>query len=251
MRGGHHVVLLHGQPGGKVHWRRVVNALPDDVTAIVMDRPGYGLNPDPPTGLIGNAEAVIRHLDEVDVEEAAVAGHSWGGGIALALAERHPERVTGLVLAAGLGPGAVTPLDVLMAAPLVGDAVAWSMFGVGGPIVRRWLRQLVGNDAEMEEAVRANRARGLWRTFVVEQRAMVAELPGILQGLPDIDVPTTVLAGSGDRIVAPAVAERLAELIPGAQLRMLPGQGHSLPLMVPEAVAEAIAGVVAAGYRPR
>src|SRR2546423_2291832 len=94
------VVLLHGQPGGPFDWHAVVTDLPPGFRAHLPDRPGYGRNERPAAGLADNADDLVRQLDHLGVERAIVAGHSWGGGVALAMAERHPERVAGLVLAA-------------------------------------------------------------------------------------------------------------------------------------------------------
>src|SRR6266480_1885625 len=48
------VVLLHGQPGSALHWRRVIDRLPEDLRVVAEDRPGYGANANPPTGFFGN-----------------------------------------------------------------------------------------------------------------------------------------------------------------------------------------------------
>ena len=244
--GDRSAVLLHGQPGGPVGWRRVVRALdrlPGGVEPIVEDRPGYGHHPDGPGGLLANADAVIRRLDHLGIERATVAGHSWGGGVALAMAERFPDRVDGLVLVAGLGPGALSAIDKAMAAPLLGELMAWSMFGATAPFLRFAARLLVGKDDELDAALAANRSRPLWRTFLVEQRAMMTELPEIVDALDTIVAPTLVLSGDADRIIGPTVAERLADAIARAEARYLPGHGHQLPLRAPVEVAQAIIDV--------
>src|SRR3954469_11916655 len=91
MRVGPSVVLLHGQPGGAWHWERVIAGLPADLAVVAEDRPGYGSNPEPATGMVGNADAVVRTLERRGLPRAVIVAHSWAGGAALALAERHPE----------------------------------------------------------------------------------------------------------------------------------------------------------------
>src|SRR5438067_6984012 len=66
------VVLLHGQPGSGLHWRRVIDRLPEDLRVVAEDRPGYGANANPPTGFFGHADAVIARLDELELERAVV-----------------------------------------------------------------------------------------------------------------------------------------------------------------------------------
>ena len=235
MSGRPAVVLLHGQPGSASHWRQVIDRLPGDIRVVAEDRPGYGNNPEPATGLLGNAGTVLRRLDQLGIEQAAVAGHSWAGGVALALAQRHPDRVAGVALVSSIGPGAVSALDRALAFPVVGNVASWVFFRLAAPLIRR--RFEVGQHP------------GEWRSFLVEQQAMVDELPGLVHGLRTIAAPTVVVAGDGDRIVPRRVAEALADRIPNAELRLLPGEGHVLPLTAPGEVADAIASV--AGATPR
>src|SRR5438067_11617693 len=61
------IVLLHGQPGSALHWRRVIDRLPEDLRVVAEDRPGYGANASPPTGFFGNADAVVERFDELEL----------------------------------------------------------------------------------------------------------------------------------------------------------------------------------------
>src|SRR3954447_7669093 len=162
------VVLLHGQPGGRRGWQRVMDSLGAGFSVAAEDRPGYSAASSlGPTGLAGNADAVVAQLDRLGVESAVVVGHSWGGGVALAVAERYPERVSGLVLLASIRPGAVTPIDRVMAAPVVGELMAWGTFGLGGPVVRAWLRRADLLDIPVGSS--SSPGQPLWRTFLAEQ----------------------------------------------------------------------------------
>src|SRR5437763_5677577 len=241
------VVLLHGQPGGRRGWQRVMDELGSGFAVVADDRPGYGASSSlGPMGLAGNADAVRARLDLLGVESAVVVGHSWGGGVALALAERHPERVSGLVLLASIGPGAVTPVDRVMAAPLLGELMAWSAFGLGGPVVRAWLQRA----DLLDVTVGSTPGAPLWRTFLAEQRAMVNELPAVVAELDSIRAPTIVVNGDADRVVGLPVARALADAIPGAELQVVAGAGHALPWRSPDAVAAAITTAFVRSTRP-
>jgi pimeloyl-ACP methyl ester carboxylesterase len=238
------VVLLHGQPGNTAHWRPVIERLPDGMQVVAEDRPGYGRNPEPATGLLGNAAAVLRRMDQLGLDRAVIAGHSWAGGVALAVAERHADRVSGLALVSSIGPGAVTPVDRALTFPVLGPAVSWVFFRLAGPVMRRQVGRLAGADGM---AYRPDE----WRTFLIEQHTMVDELPGLVRALDTISAPTIVLSGHDDHIVPPKVAVALADRIPGATLRLLPGERHALPLSAPAAVADAIVAVATRPARPR
>jgi pimeloyl-ACP methyl ester carboxylesterase len=60
--------------------------------------------------------------------------------------------------------------------------------------------------------------------------------------LEEIRVPTLVLVGDEDKMTPERFAESLAEGIPGAELEVVPGAGHMLPLEQPDAVVKAVRG---------
>lgn len=250
------VVLLHGQPGTAGDWQRVTPLLTDRYQVVVPDRPGYGRTGGRATGFAGNAHAVIELLDRLDLERAVLVGHSWGGGVALAAAASWPARVAGLVLASSVGPGEHLGWnDRLLAAPLVGDALAAAAIGGLGLALGRTRvqeladRHMTGRAHEAVVALtRLTRGGSLvWKSFVTEQRALVEELDDLGPGLGAITAPTVVVHGRADHLVPPEVAEKLAAAIPGATLLLLPRAGHLLPRDRPVALAEAVARVAQAG----
>jgi pimeloyl-ACP methyl ester carboxylesterase len=248
---GSPVVLLHGQPGGATDWEPVARLLESDFQVIVPDRPGYGRTGGRAVGFRDNAAAVGDLLRRLDVRPAVVVGHSWSGGVGIAMAEESPERVSGLVLVASVGPTEPpSGLDRALAMPFVGATVAAVTLNLAGralslPLVRQYLdRHLRGTSDESLVAVaNAWRAGNVWRSYIIEQRALVEELPALAAGLATIAVPTTVVVGEADRIVPPATGERLAAGIPGAGLVRVPGVGHLLPQERPDTVAAAVAAL--------
>jgi pimeloyl-ACP methyl ester carboxylesterase len=72
-----------------------------------------------------------------------------------------------------------------------------------------------------------------WRSFVVEQRALLAETPSLEAGLSSVRAPTAVVAGRRDRVVPIRAAADLAEAIPGAELVWVPDAGHLVPQEAP------------------
>jgi pimeloyl-ACP methyl ester carboxylesterase len=76
-----------------------------------------------------------------------------------------------------------------------------------------------------------------WRSFWIEQRALLHDLPA-LNG--DLSVPATVVIGEQDHVTDPAAARRFAALV-GARLVEVPDVGHLLPMQRPQEVADVIA----------
>jgi pimeloyl-ACP methyl ester carboxylesterase len=102
---GPSVVLLHGSPGGRFDFHGLRDALAADRCVIAPDLPGFGDSTRgvPDSSVHAHAaylEALLAALHEPRVH---VVGFSMGGGVAIALAGRHPERVASLTLLSGLG----------------------------------------------------------------------------------------------------------------------------------------------------
>jgi pimeloyl-ACP methyl ester carboxylesterase len=244
------VVLLHGQPGNAQDWVDVVDLLPDGVRIVVPDRPGYGRTGGSALSIADNAREVLALMDELGIPSATVAAHSWAGAIALQLAENYTDRVDALALAASVGPGAVTALDRILATRYAGEALAWS----GTRVVRRALGQTRARDlvarrfgARVPDAMRSSLDGAAWRSFVVEQRAMILELPGIVARLGDVRALTSVIAGDRDHIVPLNIASALAAGIPRSRLVVVHGVGHALPHEAPEVVANELAALASDG----
>jgi pimeloyl-ACP methyl ester carboxylesterase len=244
-------LLLHGQPGGLWDWDEVVAAVGDDVRTIAIDRPGYGRTSAPPGGLAWNAEVAAELLDELALGPALIVGHSWGGGVALALARQRPDLVSGLVLLASIGTrGSVGRTDRALAAPLVGPVLSRAALRASAlalslePVRRRAPGVDKLPETTVSRIVRQMGDRRSGSAFAVEQRALVREIDDLDAALPGITVPAFVLVGDEDRVVGPRSVADLASRLPGAELVSLPGTGHVLPDEAPGAVAEAMRGLL-------
>jgi pimeloyl-ACP methyl ester carboxylesterase len=236
------VLLLHGQPGVGQDWSRVVEALDGDLRLLVPDRPGYGRTGGPAGGCGANADAVIDLLDRRGIERVTVAGHSWGGAVALDLAQRHPDRVSAIVLVASVGgTGSIGRVDRLLAAPVVGPLLAFATLSAlrAGRIRRAVSAVAAPRDRSAVDSL-ANGSLGPWHSVVAEQRALLAELPAIAARLDRTDVPAVVVIGDADRVVSPASQEALASRLRRAEVIRVPGYGHLLPREAPDVVADAI-----------
>ena len=238
------VVLLHGQPGDAHDWDRVVDALAGRVRAIVPDRPGYGRTGGPAGTIAANADAVCDMLDRCGVGRATIVGYSWGGAITLDLAQRHPDRVDGVVLVAAVGgDGSIDDLDRLLTARIVGPAL--SLGGLLALRAERIRRYVVPSEASPDPAAVDRLPDGWlrsWRSFVVEERALIRELPTITSQLVRLEGRAVSLIGTTDRVVRPHTQRDLAARI-GAEVVAAPGRGHLLTLEVPELVADVIVRV--------
>jgi pimeloyl-ACP methyl ester carboxylesterase len=240
------VVLLHGQPGSARDWDDVVPLLAD-LQVLVEDRPGYD-GDRAAMGFEGNAAAVAERLDALAAGPAVVAGHSWGAGVATALALVRPDLVAGLVLVAPAAvASSVVPGDRWVLRPRVADLmtrhVGPALAHFPGLVARGTGSRLSrGQRARARDVVAGRDSARDWAAWLVEQRALVDELPALERRYPGLTTPTVVLAGRHDRAVSLVAVRDLVTRVPGARLVEL-DTGHLLQMEAPEAVAAAVRGL--------
>ncbi|RZS39075.1 pimeloyl-ACP methyl ester carboxylesterase [Herbihabitans rhizosphaerae] len=202
-----------------------------------------------------HVDDALAVLDAAGVRRCVVIGWSMGVMVATRLARRFPDRVSGLLLAAGTpgdlfgGIGGVLGLPIGLRRALAVGA-AHTVRGAG-PVLDAVLHRVPVNAITMNllrhsgfmlpgadpDAVAAAVTRFLkhdWRWYVTLALALRDVPAGDLSG---IDCPITVLAGRYDLLTDPSSAARAAEGVPNARTRVVP-TSHFLPLEAPEVVVE-------------
>ncbi|NNU26295.1 alpha/beta fold hydrolase [Isoptericola sediminis] len=236
---GPHALLLHAGVADRHMWDPVMTGLSQVFRVLRPDLRGFGETPLPAEDYV-DADDVAEVMDACGIEDAVVVGNSLGARVALELASRHPDRVRELVLISpaypDLPPSAalrdfIAHEETLLDAGDLDAAVALN--------VDTWL----GPDAD--EATRAALARMQHRAFDIQLAAETdAHARGAAAGTPrpvDVDlhrihVPTLVVTGGHDMDHFRAVAARLVESIPGAELLALDWAGHLPTLENPDAI---------------
>jgi pimeloyl-ACP methyl ester carboxylesterase len=189
-------------------------------------------------------------LDQLGIARAIIVGHSWGGALAASFALDYPDRTAALILLASpFYPHAhpMLSLYALFATPIVGWiyartlALPLSLPFVGLALGSAFLPQLPPRDYRKRSA-----ALLLLRpsTFLANARDM-ANLKRNLEPqparYPGLSMPTLVMAGTADFIVAPQLhAVPFAAAVPHAKLVTLPGVGHMVHYAATERVVEEI-----------
>ncbi len=239
---GQPLLLLHGFGGAAWNFTELAELLAGR-RLLIPDLPGHGKSePLPAPSIAGFAEAVAGLLDE----PAVVVGHSMGGVVALRLAERRPELVRGLVLAAPAGISSSSRaatitlglLGILRPARIAGrraDRIARS------PRLKRLVfgRFEVANAEALSEAAVHGFLQGpvLHTDTLGAGLALARDDPR--QSLDRVRVPTLLLFGGRDRQVPLADGFEYARRL-RAPLRVIADCGHLLIGERPDVCARAI-----------
>jgi abhydrolase domain-containing protein 6 len=246
---GEVILLLHGFTANKDHWTRVARLLTPQYRVIAVDLPGFG-----ESGLVdggdysieAQAERIRSFVRTLGLTRFHLGGSSTGGNIAGAYAARYPETVESLWLISPLGVSGAQPSDVeqMIASgapsPLIIERPG--QFGDVLDIVfdnRPYLPRSVRRHLAVQAAARYHHYQWVYgqiRDIGPDGRPLPATpLQPLLAGSP---LPTLIVWGERDRVLDVSGAALLAEVMPNAQVEIMPRVGHLPMLERPEATAE-------------
>lgn len=257
---GRPLLLLNGTASPMSEWDpQFLAALAGDSRVIVFDYPGLGASTAPAQrNFTAMSRSVSRLLSDIGVPSADVLGWSMGGFIAQELMRSSPQQVRSAVLL-GTNPG--SPRAVL-GPPWVQRADSNADAGVetylrtnypGTRCAQRAGRRFLDRLADAQNSGRFPESRVPAAT---NRKMVAAEDPWLrssrnLEQLAQLRTPVLVMVGRRDVITPVRNSRILARRIPGAQLTLVPGAGHSVAFQAPRAVAGVISGFLAGRSAPR
>ena len=243
---GEPLVLLHGFGESTLAYAAVLPALAERYEVVAIDLNGFGFTERPADRtaytLAGQERLVLSVLDHLGLARVRLAGHSYGGGLALFLAARHPERFERLLLIDNTLP--------LYASQRRSRVFAWRWvaklaahtFAITDKVVRKGLQEAYYDDSKVTpELVReyAERLRIEGVTDAFYGLVGPSKEPPFEIDLQKVAQPTLVIWGAEDRLIPVAGAERTSEQLPNARFVTLPACGHTPMEECPEAFLEA------------
>ena len=242
------LLLIHGL---LVHGRAFHRLVPElaDRRLLIPDLPGAGDSDRPPPvhcagySPVWLARALLALLDRLGVARVDVLGHSWGGAIAVCLADAAPARVRRLALIDPTLFAMPVPFEGRLALlPRLGPYMFQNMYRRNE--LRRYLGRAFSSEKLVDEADvdlywdRLARSGGREAAHAMLMQLLGADtMAAMLPRMRALTAPTLVVWGDRDGIVPREHADRVAAAIPGAALRWIEGCGHSPPEEQPEALA--------------
>lgn len=227
------VVLVHGNPGPKEDWQRLLTRTGVLARSIAPDMPGFGAA-DKPERFVYTVDGYARHLggvlEALEVSRVHLVLHDFGGPWGLAWAADHPDRLASLTM---------LNIGILRDYPWHYLARIWRTTGLGEafmrtatlPATRLLLNRGNPRGLPQEVLVRMYRnlkdpgvQRAVLRLYRATDAAAVSEY--LHRRLQDVHPPTLVVWGAHDPYLPVRWAERQQETFPGARVVVLEDSGH-------------------------
>jgi 3-oxoadipate enol-lactonase len=233
--GGPTVLMLHGIGGGHLAFAPQVETLASSgYRAVAWDMPGYGRSaPIEPYTFKGLARSCIMLIESLKCGDVTLLGHGMGGMVAQEVVARRPELVNKLILCGSAPAFGKSDGDgrrefiVQGSAPLdAGKSMA--------ELAEVLVPQMVGPRA-LPEGVRL--ATHCMSQVPLSTYRRALEALGTFDrraNLPQIPVPTLLVAGEHDRNAPPAVMKKMADAIPHGTYLEMRGVGQLQNLEAPD-----------------
>ncbi|HEY9849445.1 MAG TPA: alpha/beta hydrolase [Leptolyngbyaceae cyanobacterium] len=238
------LVFLHGAWHDGNQWLPVIDSLSGKYHCLAPDLLGFGESdrPDVHYSIHLEVECLAEYLETLNLKKIYLVGDGVGGWIAASYALRYPEKVGGLVLLAPEGvqvDGArrnLWWLRWLLDRPKVVDWL-WHWL----PILKKrkfpgWLSKIKDLLPRLEQILESPAACQL----LFQRRKSEIEAELLEEKLPWLKKPVLILQGEQDSSTAVALNKAYAQMLPNAQVKILPNGESALSQQLPEEVANYI-----------
>ena len=234
---GEPLVLITGLSSDHKTWLPFLPAFTNNYRVLIMDNRGIGQTeyPDVQFSVDDMADDTAGLMDELGIENAHVIGHSLGGRIAQKLVLKYPEKVKSLILCA---TSASQPKRSKLMLNTLANEVNNGM-SIGALLKIMMAISFTENSFQSIDMISEgieSRAKNLGRDYAKNfaRQVQASADYDTRDEISQIKVPTLVLAADNDFIFPLKFVKELADGIPGANLTIIKGTGHSLLLEKPE-----------------
>ncbi len=247
-------LLLHGFTFNLSTWDASFDFFSGAGRTVAYDQLPYGLSDKPLSTLFDDnnlysrqaaADRAINLLDQLQLSGAILVGNSSGGTLALDVALRVPERLSGLIL---INPWVYSnrptlPSWLVNSPQMQGISLLIARYlGKETPLLERSYANPTRISAEQRALASNHRWVEGWDLAWADllHRSLI-ETVTVSDSLAKVELPTLIIATAEDRIVKPQDSARAADSMPNASFVLLPDCGHAPQQECPEQVEAVIA----------
>ena len=244
------VLLIHGFGTSSYTWRYIIPALVLKHRVIAVDLKGFGQSDKPfdaRYSVLDQAELLAQFIEDHDLRDLTIVGHSFGGGVALRLALDHDTRLAGRIKKLVLLDSIAYPQHIPVFFRLL-DMPFVSHLGVRmvPPTVQTRVALQIAYfdddkiDPEEVETYAAplKTAAGKHAIIYSARQIMPDDIDTIAESYSSITLPTLILWCDHDRIVPLEIGLKLRRALPNSTLRLVPDCGHMPQEEQPETTFE-------------
>lgn len=218
----------------------MTDSLKSEFRCIALDLPGHGTSiglPQETYTFEGAARSIIRLLDELQTDRAALVGYSMGGRLTLHLTLNHPERFTGLLLES-TSPGLEKEED--RAARRAADEEKAQRLETEdfGEFLQDWYRQplfesLACDEAVLQETIKARKNNDPSELAKSLRGMGTGSQPSLWRELPELWVPALAVTGELDEKFV-GISRRMAASSTRLKMVVISGVGHNVHVEAPK-----------------
>ena len=215
------ILFLHGWSISIEPYQDCLNSLAKKYWVIAPDLPGFGRSPYSGALLSYQtyANCIVMLIKKLKLDRVELIGHSFGGGVALALAASIPSQVNSLIVIGSTGiPLSLSQLIRGRFAQLPQQLAQWRLI----PALRFFGAVLHNSISQPSHLI---------------EGAKIALDEDLRPWLSEIKCPSLVLWGERDNFISQASGHELVEAIPNSRLQIVPGGYHEWSIMQPEKFA--------------
>jgi pimeloyl-ACP methyl ester carboxylesterase len=250
------VLLIHGFGTSTYSWRHLVPELAQTHRVIAVDLKGFGQSDKPfdeRYSVFDQADLIAQLIEDKDLRDLTIVGHSFGGGVALGLALDANERLGGRISRLVLLDSIAFPQEIPMFFRLL-DVPLVSQVGVRmvPPSVQTRVALQIAyhddskiDDEEVEIYAAPLKTAAGKHAIIHSARQIVPEdIDELSERYKTITLPTLILWCDHDRIVPLDVGLKLRRTLPNSTLRLVEGCGHMPQEEQPESTLELLKGFI-------
>jgi len=249
---GRPILLIHGLATSGYTWRKIAPGLAKNHRVIALDLRGFGASDKPIDDhytIVDQAQAVQAFIEQEDLRDLTVIGHSYGGGVTLALAlklgQDRPSRLKNMVLIDSVAYRQPLPIYFrLMKMPMLAElsmtVVPPEVQAAQAMRIAYFDNSKISARAILEYASPLYSPAGKHALVQTVEHIIPDDIDDVAQRYKTLKIPTQIIWCDEDKVVPLVLGERLNADIPTARLRIIHDCGHLPHEEKPEETLEAI-----------